>query len=97
LIKDKVIVTNLYGEVTCADIQDAATLIPMDGLCQILRQEQVPLAYLCCEDLAPLEEGAECELLSIEYTIVLYYCSHNLYFTTTYTQKLLRQGLLLVT
>jgi hypothetical protein len=62
LIGDKVIGTDLYGEVTCSDIQDAATLIPTDDLCQTFRQEQVPLASsLCCDDL-PSEE-AECALV----------------------------------
>jgi hypothetical protein len=48
VIPDRILTTPSYGDVTCADLQEAATLIPTDDSCQSLRSET---AGLCCLNL----------------------------------------------
>ena len=63
IVEDVTFNTEAFGEVTCADIQEAAKFIPTDAICQTFRQEQVPLAFLCCEEWQDAVQAERCELL----------------------------------
>jgi hypothetical protein len=59
-IPDRTLMLETYGQVTCADVREAATMIATDSDCQALRQD---IANMCCLILPePTTQPVECDL-----------------------------------
>ena len=57
LVPTRAVTTELYGEITCADLQGAASLATSNTICQTLQQQS---GGFCCVDLVNV---SSCELL----------------------------------